>query len=184
MIVVHRLKLTKEEGVWGYDKAEARDIEAGNDHAAMWWQEPTTLAVVVMKGKTEDARYEKAIVREHPDRLPPGWPQPPAKLRLREDEPATPGSVTSALPPTLFDQEPRKKAPDGTGCLCCMLPRDPEADPDDTDGTPSGRIHGKRCPVCGALMRVNTAAIWQMYLAYQKRIGAEHGARHKPWNPQ
>lgn len=180
-VIVHRVR-TDPKGLWVYSNKTVDDLEAANDLAASWWSDPSTLGVVVMDGHAQDARYEKPQLVARQAELPAEWPKPPERLVMEADRRAEEARVTTGLPPTLFDAPAREKRRDPNACPCCMMPRSAPGDEGERDRTPSGRLDARRCPVCGTALQISSRQIWDLYMAYQKRLSAEHATRPKPWN--
>lgn len=186
-VEVHRLK----EGpgpIYEHIKRRTDSVDDGNTLAAVWWEEPDTISVLVLVVNQhghamEDARYVQP--RIDLSRVPPSWVLPEGTKR--EEPPPIPPEIPEeevanrAAP--IFDAPlPKEKPPVAQGgCACCMKPMLAEPDPHDTDRTPSGRIANLRCPLCG--QPVGQAA-WQLYWEYEKRLAMSHAAMPKPWNPK
>ncbi len=124
--------------------------------ASRWWDSGGTLAVVVTVDGKEDARYEKSHI--DPERIPKGWVTRKVKRPTVNDvmermaaAPAEPSSRVhpEAAPPDLGEEDVEPSVAKGM-CRTCGLPVPQEPFPGDSSpNSPSSRIAGHRCPMCG-----------------------------------
>ncbi len=192
-IIVYRLKTISvppgddEPTHYAMDTAtNLPDLTQANAQAMTWWQIEETLAIVVMIGDSEDARYAKPGIDE--SKVPDVWPKPPQNDRraLPLDQQG-PGSAEAEDVGLLFNpvspRSARQTVEEGKAkCPCCFGDYPPPLDAEDRDQSPTGRMTDRRCPRCGRLLGGDQRAIWDMYMGYQRRLTKMAEARPKPWN--
>lgn len=129
-----------------------------DQQVGVWWSSRGTLALVVLKDKREDSRYERDWIDQ--SRVPDGWESRRKGTKAADilakitEEQLTSPSTAEDVSVTIFNEdEPAKRrvvpAQSANVCHECLRPLPNEPYPGDEERTPSGRHNAGRCGTCG-----------------------------------